>query len=193
MTVKAPAVIHAADLILIGVDSNIYNVKDLRNHKISHLTLTLGRLRGGVDTTPPGVFPMSFFDDSNRKNRLIVSDWRHILTYVTSFWRCYVTYVITSYVNDGQNTLLLQVFVNRDNIWWRRDKVKRLVFSQYIIEVAESKNVKISHVTLTNDPEIWGQTSFNSSIYNRTCNYDAKLILVSIFTFLRSGILKKLK
>ena len=46
-------------------------------------------LRGGGDTTP-GVFPCNFFDDSNRKNLLIVSvtrDERHILAYVTSSWR----------------------------------------------------------------------------------------------------------
>ena len=62
-----------------------------------------------------------------------------------------------------------------------------------IIEVVESKNVKIYLVTLTDDFEIWGQTSFNSSIHNKTCNYDADLILVSILTFLRSGISEKLK
>ena len=53
--------------------------------------------------------------------------------------------------------------------------------------------VKINHVTLTDDLEIWGQTSFNSSIHNKTCNCDADSILVSILTFLRSGISEKLK
>ena len=74
------------------------------------ITLTLER-PGGVDATPPPLafFPCNFFYDSNRKNRLGVSvtrDGRHILTYVTSSWRCHVTYVMTSYVHDGgQNTL----------------------------------------------------------------------------------------
>ena len=70
--------------------------------------LTLGR-PGGVDATPLAFFPCNFFYDSNRKIRLNVSvtrDGRHILTYVTSSWRCHVTYVMTSYVHDGgQNTL----------------------------------------------------------------------------------------
>ena len=75
-------------------------------------SLTLGRPGGGVDATPPlAFFPCNFFYDSNRKNRLSVSvtrDGRHILTYVTSSWRCHVTYVMTSYVHDGgQNTLFL--------------------------------------------------------------------------------------
>ena len=83
--------------------------------------------RGGVGTTPRGgggyhpplaFFPCNFFDDSNGENRLIVSDTRdgrHILAYVTSSWRCHVTYVMTSYVHDGgQNTLFLPLFVNRD-------------------------------------------------------------------------------
>ena len=95
-------------------------------------SLTLGR-PGGVDATPPPLafFPCNFFDDSNRKNRLRVSvtrDGRHILTYVTSSWRCHVTYVMTSYVHDGgQNTLFLPLFVNRDIFWCRCDKVMRLV------------------------------------------------------------------
>ena len=65
-----------------------------------HFQLTLGRL-GGVDATPLAFFPCNFFDDSIAKNRLIVSvtrDGRHILAYVTSSWRCHVTYVMTSYV-----------------------------------------------------------------------------------------------
>ena len=55
---------------------------------------------------------------------------------------------------------------------WQRDEVG-VVFN--IFEVGESKNVKINHVTLTDDLEIWGQTPFNSSIHNKTCNYDADL------------------
>ena len=87
--------------------------------------------------TPRGVspplafFPCNFFDDSNGENRLIVSDTRdgrHILAYVTSSWRCHVTYVMTSYVHDGgQNTLFLLLFVNRDNFWCRCDKVMKSV------------------------------------------------------------------
>ena len=51
--------------------------------------LTLGRPGGGLMQPPPPLafFPCNFFDDSNRKNRLIVSvtrDGRHILAYVTS-------------------------------------------------------------------------------------------------------------
>ena len=50
--------------------------------------LTLGRPGGGLMQPPPlAFFPCNFFDDSNRKNRLIVSvtrDGRHILAYVTS-------------------------------------------------------------------------------------------------------------
>ena len=61
------------------------------------------------------------------------------------------------------------------------------------IEVVESKNAKIIHVTLTDDLEIRGQTFFNLSFRNRTCNYDAELISVSILRFLRSGISKKFK
>ena len=90
--------------------------------------------RGGWCNPPPpplAFFPCNFFDDSNRKNRLSVSvtrDGRHILTYVTSSWRCHVTYVMTSYVHDGgQNTLFLPLFVNRDIFWCRCDKVMRLV------------------------------------------------------------------
>ena len=48
--------------------------------------------RGG-GYQPLAFFPCNFFDDSNRKNCLIVSvtrDGRHILTYVTSSWRCHV-------------------------------------------------------------------------------------------------------
>ena len=84
---------------------------------VSDGKLTLGR-PGGVDTTPLAFSPCNFYDDSNRKNRLCVSvtrDGRHILTYVTSSWRCHVTYVMTSNVHDGgQNTLFLPLFVNRD-------------------------------------------------------------------------------
>ena len=75
--------------------------------------LTLGRPGGVMQPPPPPLafFACNFFDDSNRKNRLSVSvtrDGRHILTYVTSSWRCHVTYVMTSYVHDGgQNTLFL--------------------------------------------------------------------------------------
>ena len=87
---------------------------------------------GGVKTTPSlAFFPCNFFDDSNGENRLIVSDTRdgrHILAYVTSSWRCHVTYVMTSYVHDGgQNTLFLPLFVNRDNFWCRCDKVMKSV------------------------------------------------------------------
>ena len=110
--------------------------------------LTLGRPGGGgypppcyppggtplpvaLGATPLPFFPCNFFDDSNRKNRLIVSvtrDGRHILAYVTSSWRCHVTYVMTSNVHDGgQNTLFLPLFVNRDIFWCRWDKVMRLV------------------------------------------------------------------
>ena len=94
-------------------------------------SLTPRTPRGGVDTTPLAFFPCNFFDDSNRKNRLIVSvtrDGRHILAYVTSSWRCHVTYVMTSKVHDGgQNTLFLPLFVNRDIFWCRCDKTIRLV------------------------------------------------------------------
>ena len=48
-------------------------------------------------------------------------------------------------------------------------------------------------MTLTDDLEIQGQTFFNLSIHNKTCNYDAELILVSILTFLRFRDLKKAK
>ena len=61
-----------------------------------------------------------------------------------------------------------------------------------IVEVVESKNAKINYVTLTDDFEIWGQTSFNLSFRNRTCNYDADLILVFILTFLDLKKIKKL-
>ena len=61
------------------------------------------------------------------------------------------------------------------------------------IEVVESKNAKINHVTLTDDLKIRGQTFVNLSFRNMTCNYDAELISVSILTFQRSGISKKLK
>ena len=84
----------------------------------------------GVGTTP-WRFPCNFFDDSNRKIRLILSvtrDGEHILTYVISSWRCHVTYVMTSYVHDGgQNTLVLPLLVKRDIDWCRCDKVMRLV------------------------------------------------------------------
>ena len=63
--------------------------------------LTLGR-PGGLMQPPLAFFPCNIFYDSNRKNRLSVSvtrDGRHILTYVTSSWRCHVTYVMTSYVH----------------------------------------------------------------------------------------------
>ena len=73
---------------------------------------------------------------------------------------------------------------------WQSNEVG-VVFNK--IEVVESKNAKINHETLTDDLEIWGQTFINSSIHNKTCNYDADLILVSILTFLRSGISEKLK
>ena len=86
---------------------------------------------GGLMQPPLAFFPCNFFYDSNRKNRLSVSvtrDGRHILTYVTSSWRCHVTYVMTSYVHDGgQNTLFLPLFVNRDIFWCRCDKVMRSV------------------------------------------------------------------
>ena len=58
--------------------------------------------------------------------------------------------------------------------------------------MAKFNNAKMNHVTLTNDLAIKGQTSFNLTIHNKTCNYDAKLILVSISTFSRSGISEKL-
>ena len=94
-------------------------------------SLTLGRPGGGWVPPPLAFFPCNFFDDSNGENRLIVSvtrDGRHILAYVTSSWRCHVTYVMTSYVHDGgQNTLFLQLLVNRDNFWCICDKVMRLV------------------------------------------------------------------
>ena len=83
----------------------------------SETCLTLGR-PGGMDTTPWRFSPVTFFDDSNRKNHLSVSvtrDGRHILKYVTSSLRCHVTYVMTSNVQDGgQNTLFLPLFVNRN-------------------------------------------------------------------------------
>ena len=44
----------------LGVDSNIHNVKDLRKPKISHLTLTLGRQREGVDSTLLAFSPVTF-------------------------------------------------------------------------------------------------------------------------------------
>ena len=95
---------------------------------ISRVNPRTPRGRGGVDATPLAFFPCNFFDDSNRKNRLIVSvtrDGRHILAYVTSSWRCHVTYVMTSYV--VKNTLFLPLFVNRDIFWCRCDKTIRLV------------------------------------------------------------------
>ena len=86
--------------------------------------------RGGCYHPLP-FFPCNIFDDSNRKNRLIVSvtrDGRHVLAYVTSSWRCHVTYVMTSNVHDGgQKTLFLPLFVNRDIFWCRWDEVIRLV------------------------------------------------------------------
>ena len=79
---------------------------------------------------------------------------------VTSSWRCHVTYVMMSNVHDGgQNALFLPLFVNVG-----------VVFN--IIEVVEFKNVEINLVTLTDDLEIWGQTSFNLTIHNKTCNYE---------------------
>ena len=84
----------------------------------SRVGISLGRPGGLMQPPPLTFFPCNFFYDSNRKNRLSVSvtrDGRHILTYVTSSWRCHVTYVMTSYVHDGgQNTLFLPLFVNRD-------------------------------------------------------------------------------
>ena len=86
---------------------------------------------GGWIPSPLAFFPCNFFDDSNRKNCLIVSvtrDGRHIFAYMTSSWRCHVTYVMTSNVHDGgQNILFLPLFVNRDIFWCRCDKAKRLV------------------------------------------------------------------
>ena len=97
----------------------------------SLLVIINPRTPKGVDTTPPGVFPCNFFDESKRKNRLCVSvtrDGRHILTYVTSSWRCHGKYVMTSNVHDGgQNTLFLPLFVNRDIFWYRCDEVMSLV------------------------------------------------------------------
>ena len=82
----------------------------------------------GVDATPLAFFPCNFLYDSNRKNRIsvfVTRDERHILTYVTSSWRCNVTYVMTSYVHDGgQNTLfyhslLIEISSDLDAIkWW---------------------------------------------------------------------------
>ena len=81
------------------------------NHFCITISMFNPRTPRGVDATPLTFFPCNFFYDSNRKNRLSVSvtrDGRHILTYVTSSWRCHVTYVMTSYVHDvGQNTLFL--------------------------------------------------------------------------------------
>ena len=72
---------------------------------IDWFNLTLGR-PGGVGTTPPWrFFPYHFFGDSNWKNCFSVSDTRdrrHILAYVTSSWRCHVTYVMTSKVHDNR-------------------------------------------------------------------------------------------
>ena len=73
---------------------------------------------GGGGCHPLAFFPCNIFDDSNGKNRLsvsVTSDRRHILTFVTSSWRCHGTYVMTSNVRDGgQNTMFLRVFVTRD-------------------------------------------------------------------------------
>ena len=96
--------------------------------------LTLGLPGGGYH--PLAFFLCNIFDDSNRKIRLIVyvtilgiyytrdvtRDVRHILAYVTSSWRCHVTYVMTSNVHDGgQNALFLPLIVNRDIFWCRCD------------------------------------------------------------------------
>ena len=63
-------------------------------------------------------------------------------------------------------------------IWWSNEV--GVVFN-IVIEVVESKNAKINLVTLTDDLEIKGQTSFNF------------MVMVSILKFLRSGISEKLK
>ena len=60
---------------------------------------------GGYHPPPLAFFPYHFFGDSNWKNCFSVSDTRdrrHILAYVTSSWRCHVTYVMTSKVHDNR-------------------------------------------------------------------------------------------
>ena len=100
-------------------------------YKYSRLHFFNPRTPRGGGYHPLAFFPCNFFDDSNGGNRLIVSvtrDGRHILAYVTSSWRCHVTYVMTSYVHDGgQNTLFLPLFVNRNIFWCRCNKVMWLV------------------------------------------------------------------
>ena len=123
---------------IVGINTAPHHIHIILNNQItislSSLIILNPRTPRGRGWIPPPLafFPCNFFDDSNRKNRLSVSvtrDGRHILTYVTSSWRCHVTYVMTSYVHDGgQNTLFLRLFVNRDNFWCRCNKVMRLVF-----------------------------------------------------------------
>ena len=59
--------------------------------------------------------------------------------------------------------------------------------------MVESKKFNMNHVTLMNDLVFRGQTSFNLFNHNKTCNYDAELIGMSILTLQRPGISEKLK
>ena len=85
---------------------------------------------------------------------------------VTSSWRCHVTYLMTSNVHDGGQNALFYQFVNQDIFWYRYDKAMVSFSNRSYIEF---KDVEINHVTLTGDLEIWGQTSFNLTIHNKTC------------------------
>ena len=113
--------------------------------------------------------------------------WHHLdaVTWHMSWRHMYMTVVK---IHCFYHCLLIEISFDVDVI---KKMQVGVVFN--IIEVVESKNVKINHVTLTDNLEIWGQTSFNLSFRNRTCSYDAELILVFILTFLRSGISKNCK
>ena len=101
---------------IIFVNKNSLATGDKWNSRVTlnptadlHNSIQPSDAQGGWYHPPLAFFPCNFFDDSNGETRLIVSvarDGRHILAYVTSSWRCHVTYVMTSYVHDGgQNTL----------------------------------------------------------------------------------------
>ena len=128
-------------------------------------SLTLGLLGGGGYHPPPPLafFPYYFFDDSNWKNCFSVSvtrDRRHILAYVTSSWRCHVTYVMTSTVHDNRRKhrcfTIVRLSRYLSKYLWYGNEVG--VVSN-IFEVKEFKNVEIIYMTLTDDLEIQGQTS----------------------------------
>ena len=138
----------------------------------TNYSLTLGLLGGGGGYHPPpplAFFPYYFFDDSNWKNCFSVSvtrDRRHILAYVTSSWRCHVTYVMTSTVHDNRRKhrcfTIVRLSRYLSKYLWYGNEVG--VVSN-IFEVKEFKNVEIIYMTLTDDLEIQGQTSLKLTFH----------------------------